>query len=558
MLATLENIVLFILLIGGLIFFHELGHFIVARLCRVRVLQFSIGFGPQLYSFTRNDTEYRIGAFPLGGYVRMLGMDPSDEMEGEDCEDSFQNKSLWKRIAIVFAGPAFNLILPFIVFFGLFLTASEIQPAIVGSVEPDGVAARAGLVSGDRITNIDGEKVEGWWDLLRVVSASADKEITLTVERDGDVLEPLSMTPVNVNVAVDSRLDVSDDVGRIQVSLQYIRPDVIVERDGLAWQAGLRSWDRILAVNGQSVERWAGVSRAFITANGPITVSYVRGHDLAEEFKGTGGLVLATTSPAQTLTIVPDGETPIGVRSAEWAVYDVEADSPAHKAGLQRGDEILGLLQPETGVLKQFSMWGLLIRDMADRKEETHSLRVQRGDEIRTVSIRLDERIEITEFNTEQPVIVFGASNRSGHGAPEREVNQARFAYAAWRTWTETTNLLALTTAGLGGLFTGKVQLKEMGGPIFMYQLAAKTSERGVSYFFQIMAMLSISLGLINLLPIPLLDGGHLLFFLIEAIKRQPVSLRTRQIASYLGFSAIILLMVLVFKNDLERLWLVP
>jgi regulator of sigma E protease len=554
----LENIVLFVLLIGGLIFFHELGHFIVARLCRVRVLQFSIGFGPELYSFTRNDTEYRIGALPLGGYVRMLGMDPSDETEGAGDEDSFQNKSLWQRIAIVFAGPAFNLILPFFVFFGLFLTASEIQPAIVGSVEPDGVASRAGLASGDRITSIDGEKVEGWWDLLRVVSASADKEITMTVERDGNELEPVAVTPARVNVSIDSRLNVSDDVGRIQVSLQYIKPDVIVARDGLAWQAGLRSWDRILAINGQPVERWVVANRVFNTSQGPITVSYVRGQELPEEVKGTGGLALAATLPAQTITIVPDGKTPIGVRSAEWTVHDVEPDSPASKAGLQPGDEILGLLQPVTGDLKQFSMWGLLIRDMADRKEQTHSLRVRRGDEIRTISLRLEERIEITEFKTEQPVIVFGAANRSGHGAPEREANEARFSYAAWRTWSETTDLLALTVAGLGGLFTGKVQLKEMGGPIFMYQLASKTSERGISYFFQIMAMLSISLGLINLLPIPLLDGGHLLFFLIEAIKRQPVSLRTRQVASYLGFSAIILLMVLVFKNDLERIWFVP
>ena len=147
-------------MLGGLVFFHEFGHFIVARLCGVTVLEFSIGFGPQIGSFERWGTTWRIGALPFGGYVKMLGHDPMGDPDDYQMPGSFATKSLWQRSLVVLAGPVFNLILPFFIFFFLFSSQAQIDPALVGAVQPDGVAAKAGIKPGDKIVDIDGDSID--------------------------------------------------------------------------------------------------------------------------------------------------------------------------------------------------------------------------------------------------------------------------------------------------------------------------------------------------------------------------------------------------------------
>ena len=539
----------FILLLGALIFFHELGHFLLARACGIRVLEFSIGFGPRIASFERGGTEYRIGALPLGGYVRMLGADPNEEVPAELAADAFGAKPLWKRSLVILAGPAFNLILPFIVYFFLFSSVGKVEPAALGTLEPGGVAEKAGLLPGDVVTAIDGEHVDGWWELERIVSRSAGKTLRVDVRRGDEQLQ-VSLTPAAVTEHTAAELGLSRQVGRIQIALSYRKPIVAVDPGSEAEKAGLRSWDRIVAVDGAPVERYEEAVLAIERSVTAPRLHVLRQASLPD--RPNGALELATLAPAVQVTL-PGGRpvSALGLRSAEWVVYDVQPGTPAARAGLKSGDEI----QAVDG--KRFSVWALLRRELADNPTADHVLTVQRPGQSAPMdlTVRLVETVEKGDFNTDVKRVVFGATNRSGYGTPARIANEARLAYASYRTWTETARVFTLTAASLAGLFTGQVSFKQMGGPIFIYEVASKTQEEGWGYFFNVMVWLSISLGLINLVPIPLLDGGHLLFFLIEAVKRRPVSLRTRQIASYIGFCAIILLMVLVFKNDIQRNW---
>ncbi len=542
------SIIYFALLLGPLIFFHEFGHFIVARMCGVRVLEFSIGFGPQLGSFKRGDTVYRIGALPLGGYVKMLGADPLEEIPPEQEADSFGAKELWKRTLIVLAGPAFNLILPFFVFFFLFLGQAEVNPAVLGTLQPDGVAAQAGLQPGDIIVEIDGNDVEGWWELQDLVGGNGGKAISVVVERNGVKQPEIELTPKLINEMVAPELGLTRDIGRIQIELAFRKPVIMVAPGSAAAASGLQSWDRIIALDGEPVSRWAHVQHVLKTARSSVQVTVLRETALGTQLKGMDRWQVSTIGPAQTVTFDPaSGDATAGLKSAEFFVYDITPESNEAKAGLQRGDEILTL----NG--RRLSSWGLLQNEVRSHPDQVHTLTYQRDGQEHTVKLTFEQRDHKSEFNTDITSTIFGMVNRSMHGYPDTVSNEKRVAYAIYRTWTETKHVFVLTAASLAGLFTGQVGIKQMGGPIFIYEVASKTGEAGWSYFFKIMVWLSISLGLINLVPIPLLDGGHLMFFLIEAIKRRPVSLRTRQIAAYIGFSMIILLMLLVFKNDLGR-----
>lgn len=536
----------FVLMLGGLIFFHEFGHFIIARLFGVRVLEFSIGFGPKIGSFQRGDTVYRIGLLPLGGYVKMLGADPlSDNPDEVLPADSFAQKALWQRALIVLAGPVFNFILPFFIFFFLFASQAQVAPPVLGTLQPDGVAERAGLRPGDRIVEIDGSPIRGWWELERVVSSNAGQALSVTVSRDGGRQLVVSLTPESVTDVVAPELGLTRTVGRIQIELGYRRPFILVSPGSAAAASGLESWDEIVAIGGAPVDRYESVMTSLESLTAPTTLTVLRRAPLAEPEASWFDL---ESQQARTITFTPKaGDGLLGLRSAEFAIYDVVPGSPEEKAGLTRGDEIVAI----DGAKK--SSWGVLMADIRGFPGGERALTVARDGVTRTVKVTFEERTVKGEFNTDDAQVLVGMSHCSGYALPEPIPNDARIAYAISKTGSETARVFGLTLASLTGLFTGQVALKQMGGPIFIYEVASRTREEGWTYFFTVMAWLSISLGLINLVPIPVLDGGHLLLFLLEGLRRKPLSMRTRQIAFYIGFSFIAVLMVLVFRNDIMR-----
>jgi regulator of sigma E protease len=227
----------------------------------------------------------------------------------------------------------------------------------------------------------------------------------------------------------------------------------------------------------------------------------------------------------------------------------VDPGTPAEAIGLKAGDRVLTLDGQRT------PLWSQITYTLADQPDKNHTIEYQRGDQVVKAEFKLVETSEKGEFNEQRSVVTFGAYNHGAYGVPELVPNPRLVAYAASETWTRTVDAVEVTVLSLAGLFKGRVKMKDMGGPIMIYDMAAKTSEHGWEYFFRIMVWLSVSLGIINLVPIPILDGGHLFFFLIEGVIRRPVPLKVRQIAAYIGLAMILLLMVVVFANDIQRNW---
>lgn len=593
----------FLLLLGALVFFHELGHFIVAKLSDVKVDAFSIGFGPALLKKRWGETEYRISIIPLGGYVKMLGEDPEmdalqsdyskkkdkkgEEKKGEekpaegkeeqakpveseseafspiermekeaaqeeegsrrfapghpDWGRALNQKPLWKRTLIVVAGPVFNLILPFFLFFFMFLGDSELLPSMVGSVQKGGPGWNSGMRAGDQVIAIDGQPIEYWWQFQKAVDGGAGREMSFTLKRGGETLE-VKATPEPEEVMKLKQVGLTETQGRVRVAPYYDEPYVWVRPGSLAEAAGLRSWDRVVSVDGKPVMAWFEVER-MLGRSEAMSLQVLRSRPL-----GDLGLASLMTVGDPITVVLPEGQNR-GVDSAELAVFDVESGSVAEQIGLAKGDRIVSLDGQE------FLFFDVMLHYLSEKVGEEHLLVWENGEGTHTKSFSLTAMTTKGEFNEERQVVVFGVANYSPTTPPALVPNGSPLSYALHQTWDKSTEAFTVTVASIYGLFAGQVPMKDLGGPILIYDMAAKTKDYGWDYFANVMAWLSISLGVVNLLPIPMMDGGHLMFFAIEAVMRRPVPNRVREIASYVGLALIALLMITVFFNDIVRKW---
>ena len=350
------NILSFIIVLGVLIFFHEFGHFLIARFFGVGVEKFSLGFGPRLIGKKVGITDYRISAIPLGGYVKMVGEEPDAEIDPEEIPLSFTHKHVAKRMLIVAAGPVFNIILAVIIFFGIFLSSGTfvLKPS-VGSVKQGAPAFSAGLEKGDLIIAINESAINSWDEMAEIINGSKGKTIRLAVRR-GDSTRNFTIAPERVTTK---------------------------------------------NIFGEDIQRYI----IGITASGE---SYSKDLNLFQAF---------SESLLQTYRV------------------------------------------------------------------------------------------------TELMVVI------------------------------------------IAKLITGDISTDTLGGPIMIAQMAGDSAKAGIGSLISFIALISINLAIINLLPIPVLDGGHLLFFSIEAIKGSPVSIKVREIAQQIGLFLLILLMILVFYNDISRIF---
>jgi len=355
----MNTLVSFIVVLGVLIFVHELGHFLFAKLFRVKVLKFSLGFGPKLISKTVGETEYLISAFPLGGYVKMLGENPEEATDLEDSERSFAARPVWNRFFIVLAGPLFNLLFSVILFFMIFMVMGvpENQDStVIGQVSEDSPAQQAGIEPGDIITDINGKGIATWMDVLNTVSGSGGDELRFTVKRGTEELV-LSITP---------KLD---------------------------------------------------------------SVTNVFGEEVEQRFM-------------------------IGIVKKEQIEYQRVGPIGAMQAGV-------------------------------------------------------------------------------------------------WQTWM----FIYLTFMGVVKIIQNVVPASELGGPILIAQLAGEQARAGWLNLAHFMGLLSVNLGILNLLPIPVLDGGHLVFLTVEGIRRKPLNERAQILAQQVGIALLGTLMLFVFYNDIVRIF---
>lgn len=544
----LQNIGFFVLLLGVLVTVHELGHFLVAKACGVKVLKFSIGFGPKLIGFTKGETEYQIALLPLGGFVKMAGDMPHEELSPEEASRGFLAQPPWKRGLIVLAGPAFNLIFPILVYFFVFLGPHETVSTLVGNVNKGTPAATAGFRPGDRVLSVDGVEVRTFDDMRDAFIGRFDRQLPVVVEREGQRLT-LQVTP-----AKNEESSPIETVERGQIGVESIsKPPVMgVAPGSAAAQAGLRTFDRVLSVNGVHVQAEAQLHQAVDKhPEGTPLKLVVRRLDLVEAGAVTGRVprVLEVTLPKQA----GEGLAALGVEPADLYVAGVAPGSTAEKAGLKAGDRLVSI---DGKPLESFNELSLKLNSL---KEQPFTLvwRSGEGGErtekvTQTLLTTTDHRMGTTSTRLALGVTNWGASSADTaivdrvtvYMGPGEALKQAAIIVP---------KIVGQMVKVIGGLITQKVPLSTVGGPIMMYQLAAESAEQGLDSFLHLMAIISINLGVMNLLPIPILDGFHLLSAAWEGIRRRPIPVRVREVANMVGLALLVLLMLLVFVNDVNR-----
>jgi regulator of sigma E protease len=544
------KLVYFVLLIGILVFVHEMGHFLFAKLFDVKVLKFSLGFGPRALGFRRGETDYVVAWVPLGGYVKMLGEDPHDEITPDDQGRAFHQKPLWQRYIVVLAGPAFNLIFPIIIYFVFFAAQTTMLPAVVGKVFAGQPAAEAGLLPGDKVVSIDGKPVRYWDEMQSQISDHPSKQLLFGIEREGQRFDRY-ITPQEQ--IARNRLDMEDRVGRVGISPAFEQAQIgVSDASSPAARAGLQTGDLISVINGRPVERWSQVELELEKNRGQsLSIAYLRPGPPTSRF-----FDLRWLEPRFTV-VDPEprregGKTlyRTGIYSAEYYVAEVENNSPAQKIGMRPGDRVLSFDgQP-------LKYWEMIQIGLDAHQKATHQISwVPFGGTEKTSSFKLSLVTTKDDYMQEQQRYVFGIKNRILTKLAEPLPIEGRFTYAVSKAVRKTGEVVGVMTVAFVQLFRGAIPRDTIGGPIMLYYTAGVAAEKGWDIFLWMMALISINLGILNLLPIPILDGGHIMFFSIEAIKRRPLSLRAREIASYVGLVLLISLMIFAFKNDIVRYW---
>jgi regulator of sigma E protease len=443
----------FIVALAFLIAVHEFGHFWVARTLGVRVLRFSIGFGRPLLRHVspRDGTEYVVAAIPLGGYVKMLD-EREEPVPPEEVHRAFNRQRLWKRFAIVAAGPLFNFLFAILAYWAIFVAGDAGNRALVGEVEPQSVAAEAGFSRGDEILGVADRKTPTWEAAVFALMAEVmdGEDLTVRVRRsDGDeatlVLEGRALQTLPDDPAILGNLGLSP--------ARPVLPPVIGELvpGEPAEQGGLASGDRILAVDEREVAAWSEVVDA----------------------------VQASPGQALELTVERDGRV-VDLTLVPRPVEGADGQ-PVGRIGA-------GPLVPE----------GLY---------DAYRTQVQLG-----------------------PVEAIGAAVE------------------------KTADMSVLMVRVIGRMLLGQASIENLSGPITIAETAGKTASVGLGYFIKFLAVVSISLGVLNLLPIPILDGGHLLYFVIEGVKGSPLSERIQIQGQKIGIVLLLALMTLAFYVDISRL----
>lgn len=428
-----QTILPFLFVLGVLIFVHELGHFLVARWYGVKVLVFSLGFGPKLFKVTRGDTEYCVSAIPLGGYVKLAGETADDKPSGDPTE--FLSKSKWVRFQVYLAGPVMNIGLALILTTVVLTQGADVplyrtSAPVIGAVAADGPGGRAGLQVGDLVVRVNDTTVDTWDDFDMAVMPKANRELTLVVQRGG--------TFVDIVVTPEATGDF--DIGDLGVAPLF-RPQITqVAPDQPAARAGLQVGDVLLAVDGERrLSREQVIARLQKSTDVPLVFTIER-----------AGL-------AQDVTVVPESNGSVGVIGVSLAAAETKRVDP---------------------------------------------------DLLTAMSMSVTQTIDTA-----------------------KEISTA-----------------------LAGLFTRETPMNNLVGPVGIAQLSGTTAQLGWIPLLALMSIISLNLGLLNLLPIPVLDGGHIAILAMEGLSRRDFSLKVKERILMAGFALILMLMVTVIFNDVARL----
>lgn len=443
----------FLFVLTVVVFIHELGHFLVARWCGVKVQAFSVGFGPEICGFhDRHGTRWRLAWIPLGGYVKFIddengasvpSRDALDRMSPAEKQGAFQSKPLGQRAAVVAAGPIANFLLAIVIFAGIYsiagapFTAPKIDEVVVG-----GPAERAGFKAGDLVVAIDGRPIDSLQDMQRIVSTSAEHPLAFEVERGG-LRVTLMATP--------DRRDQPDSYG------------------------------------------------------GNVRI---------------GDLGIRRVLPPKILEVIPD--------------------QPAARAGFQSGDVILAI---DGNPINNFQEMQQIV---STSPEKALRFDVDRGGQRVMLTVVPEGKDRVGDAGTTVRTGVIGVRG----GGVETEYRRLAVHQAVWRGVQETHFIIARTLGYLKNVVVGRESPDQVGGVLRIADVSGQVAASGFIPLLNLTAILSVSIGLLNLFPIPLLDGGHLLFYLMEAIRRKPLTERTQEIGFRIGLSLVLMLMIYATFND--------
>ncbi len=529
------QIIAFLLLISILIFVHEFGHFLFAKIFGVKVIKFSIGMGPEIIKYQGKETRYTISLLPIGGYVSLLGHDPTVEVTEENKHRSLPSKANWQRFLIMFAGPAFNLLLPFLLYFIFALFETQHVASIVGQVNQNGPAGIAGIKSGYTITEVNGEKVKYWEHFSRKISQFPGVPVSMKLH-NGEKEFSVMITPTKEESR--EKISINEYEGKIGVTPYGDSFIMFFESDK---EFLIKNFDTITHINGKRVENKEEIySLKNIQDIEKLTI-------LRPERLNIPLLDFFTLKKIELENIPPNFIS--SLLSHEMAVWWVHPSSVAQKAGFKIGDYILSV----NGEI--FSHWVFLQNYLEKQKDSNEIVfKIKRDGEI--LEIKTTQKLIKGDEVTGNPYYELGiVPYFIPESTPMLKIitSDSVVSDAISEMWYQTKTMTQLVFTAVVKLVTGNLSFKHLGGPIMMYEASGIALEYGWLSFLKLMAILSINLGLLNLLPIPMLDGGHILFILAEAIRRKPVNQRFKEITSFIGLVSLILLMILVFKNDIEN-----
>lgn len=514
----LEKILIFVIFLGPLIFFHELGHFFFARLFGVRVEVFSIGFGPKIFKYKKKDTEYALSAIPLGGYVKMFGDDPFSEVElsAEEKKVAFNHKSKWARFWIVFGGPLANFLLAYALYVGLLAGGEKVPESRVGVVAEQSILFEKGLRSGDVLVGINDEKILSFDDL----NIKGSKVETISVNRN----DAVHVLPIDMGL--------EPFINSFMEAMTPMKRPLFLDEN---FEKFYLTFDKQEPASNLSIDE--------------LNRSYTPGTAYLYHYSVQGDQLILNDEPhAVELSGNTLGEA---LKAAKLYPLDLEISnvvmgSAADKAGLKKGDVLINLNGEPI----------LRFEDLRGKLQNA-----QEGEPVvltvKTAAGIVDKNVtpEIKEIEG-QKLALIGIQSSVEFLRPKLIVAKAEsFGAALSGAFTRTWDGMVKTVSGYKKLITREVSLNNIGGPLAIGKVASDSFNVSLSMFFRLMAIISINLGIINLVPIPVLDGGHIMFLLFESINGGPLSRKKLELAQRLGMSALFLLIFVAIFNDISRLF---
>jgi regulator of sigma E protease len=543
--SAFANFAPFFILLGLLIFVHEMGHFLVAKFFGVRVETFSLGFGKKILSFKRGDTTYAISIIPLGGYVKMYGDDPTGEVPEDQKRYAFLHKPVMQRIWIVLAGPLMNLFFAILLFTMIGGIGTEMAGPVAGDVKEGTKAYDDGLRAGDKIVSVNGEATPTWMHLMQKVEVAGGKAIEIVVERPGES-SPLKLD-VSVGMGENENIFASQrQVGTVEGLTQESRSTVIgvSNPQSPAAVAGFNSLEIITAINGKKINYWRELQPALTEAAATGAPAKVEVKTI-EDFEKKESRIVEV--------LLPQGGSieALGLEPAELYIYQLKKDSPADKAGILPKDKVLRIGDSEV------KAWADVLTHVKgfDSASEGLDFVVLRNGEEKTVKIKPEMTKLMTMKGQEEKRFTVGiVSGFFPVGAQPVHYRVSNPAMMLVHGVKETMKWTEFVVMSLVRLVQGEVSAKNVGGVITIGRVASHSFAAGISTFLHTMAIISINLFLLNLLPVPILDGGHLVFYTIEGLRGAPISMRKMELAQQVGLMLLMFLMVFAFYNDITNL----